>query len=106
MTSNIYICVMVITFEHRLLILMLLSTTDFENWNIIGTCFTDDSQLVSQLWEFMNIANKKLILWFAVYCTCTDIIDIMRGGLVHPIKQAVYSAISVNIGDVCVQLLQ
>ena len=51
----------------------------------------------------MNIANKTLILWFAVYCTCTDIIDIMRGGLVHPIKQAVYSAISVNIGDVCVQ---
>ena len=104
MTSNIYICVMVITFEHRLLILMLLSTAAFDI--VLELVDTDDSPLASQLWEFMNIANKTLILWFAVYCTCTDIIDIMRGGLVHPIKQAVYSAISVNIGDVCVQLLQ
>ena len=55
---------------------------------------------------YINILNKTLILWLAVYWTYTEIIDIMRGGLVHPIKQAVYSAISVNIGDVCVQLLQ
>ena len=86
---------MVITFEYRLLILILACLVEIV-LELVRVQRDNNRRR-----DALNMFTQTFILYFAIYSAVIRTLSTSCGEDVHLIKPALYSAISFNIGDVC-----